>query len=219
VSVTTSEGVPGDSPANVRAINFDNTIEVTWVPVNEPNGLLLGYRIFASFAGSENVELTTEVGDVTQTNLDLGSGQEYSIRVAGFTAVGQGPLSSQARVVLPSASSDDNGVLIGILVPVVVVLLVVAALVIYRERRRSRRQLAKILAEQQVLDVIPYNFQNLRTDIRLENEGNNESDDLYGEIHREKAPREIDPRALEFKRELGSGAFGEVRKNVNVEEL
>eukprot|EP00045_Choanoeca_perplexa_P018104 m.277930 g.277930 ORF g.277930 m.277930 type:complete len:2740 (-) comp17715_c0_seq2:2905-11124(-) len=209
VSVTTTEGVPDDPPANVRAINFDNTIEVTWVPVDEPNGALLGYRVFALAAGSDTADVT-EVGDVTQTNLDLDPGQEYEIRVAGYTAVGEGPLSDQARVVISRESSDNSSVLIGILVPVIVVLLVLAAIVIYRERRRSSRQVAKILAEQQVLDVVPYNFQNLRSDIRMENEGNDESDDLYGEIHREKAPREIDPRALEFKRELGSGAFGEV---------
>ena len=89
--------VPDDPPQNICAIGIEPTVlKAYWLPVSNEtiNGIRLGYKLslFTS-AGTiiRNYTLNASVLSLEITGLDIWT--NYSIRMAAFTIVGDGPWS------------------------------------------------------------------------------------------------------------------------------
>jgi hypothetical protein len=207
ISIPTSEGVPSDSPSSLRVVVEERAVILAWLPLQQPNGVLLGYTVQVT-AISGGVVREQQVPGNNATVEQLQAGQTYAVAVAGRTAVGQGPFTPQQNINIPGgASADDSnvGVLVGMLVPLFIAFVVIAAFLVYRERKRARRQVDKVLAEHVLLSTaVPYDFKKLHEDLRKENEGDDTSA-LYGEIHRSRMPVELSSRSLTLDRRLGAG--------------
>ncbi|EDQ88354.1 uncharacterized protein MONBRDRAFT_44299 [Monosiga brevicollis MX1] len=211
ITFNTTEGIPFDAPT-VSAFETADGVRISWDPPSQPNGQIVSYILWTSVDGEEASSqlLTARMYDLS---LDKERSVSYEFRVAANTAAGRGPASDTEAVTIAASSSGqgDSGsdVIVGIVIPVVVVLIILAVLLVYQERRRARRQVDKILAEQAVLGEKPYNFKNLHQDLMEEN-SNEDDEELYGHIHRNKQPYELPSRSLVLDKILGSGAFGEV---------
>lgn len=89
--------VPDDPPQNIRAFGIEPTVlKAYWLPVcNETiNGIGLGYKLsLFPTAGTiiRNYTLNASVLSLEITGLDIWT--NYSIRMAAFTIVGDGPWS------------------------------------------------------------------------------------------------------------------------------
>ncbi|XP_066507919.1 receptor-type tyrosine-protein phosphatase F-like [Hoplias malabaricus] len=102
VETRTGEQAPSSPPLNVQARMLSaSTMLVQWEPPEEPNGQIRGYRIYYSTDAdaqlsawhkhnTDDSRLTTISGLITNTT--------YSLRVLGFTSVGDGPPSDALQV-------------------------------------------------------------------------------------------------------------------------
>ncbi|XP_066512489.1 receptor-type tyrosine-protein phosphatase F isoform X4 [Hoplias malabaricus] len=102
VETRTGEQAPSSPPLNVQARMLSaSTMLVQWEPPEEPNGQIRGYRIYYSTDAdaqlsawhkhnTDDSRLTTISGLITNTT--------YSLRVLGFTSVGDGPPSDTLQV-------------------------------------------------------------------------------------------------------------------------
>lgn len=102
VDTRTSEQAPSSPPLHVQARMLSpSTMLVQWEPPEEPNGLIRGYRVYYTSEhdaplsawqkhNTDDSQLTTISGltrDIT-----------YSLRVLGFTSVGDGPPSDVLQI-------------------------------------------------------------------------------------------------------------------------
>ena len=89
--------VPDDPPRNIRAIGTEPTvIDAHWLPVSNEtiNGIGLGYRLALFTTAGENIRnytLNASVLSLKITGLEIWT--NYSIKMAAFTIVGDGPWS------------------------------------------------------------------------------------------------------------------------------
>uniref|UniRef100_A0A4W5K261 Fibronectin type-III domain-containing protein n=1 Tax=Hucho hucho TaxID=62062 RepID=A0A4W5K261_9TELE len=102
VDTRTSEQAPSSPPLAVQARMLSaSTMLVQWEPPEEPNGQIRGYRVYyssdlrAPLSGwqkhnTDDSRLTTISGLTTDIT--------YSLRVLGFTSVGDGPPSDVLQV-------------------------------------------------------------------------------------------------------------------------
>ncbi|XP_060934460.1 protein tyrosine phosphatase receptor type Fa isoform X5 [Limanda limanda] len=102
VDTRTSEQAPSSPPLQVQArMLSSSTMLVQWEPPEEPNGLILGYKVYYSSThntplsawqkhNTDNSQLTTISGLTTDIT--------YSLRVLGFTSVGDGPSSDVLQI-------------------------------------------------------------------------------------------------------------------------
>ena len=93
--------VPTLSPLNVRGfLDSSERINITWqpVPLEQHNGIILGYRVVYGTQGGLHKNVTV---NVTTLSVALGNLQTYTlyhIRVAAFTVIGDGILSDAITV-------------------------------------------------------------------------------------------------------------------------
>ncbi|XP_073332299.1 receptor-type tyrosine-protein phosphatase F-like [Pagrus major] len=102
VDTRTSEQAPSSPPLHVQArMLSSSTMLVQWEPPEEPNGQIQGYRVYYSSEhdaplstwqkhNTDNSQLTTISGLTTDIT--------YSLRVLGFTSVGDGPPSDVLQI-------------------------------------------------------------------------------------------------------------------------
>ncbi|XP_062865397.1 receptor-type tyrosine-protein phosphatase F-like isoform X2 [Trichomycterus rosablanca] len=102
VETRTSEQAPSSPPLHVQArMLSSSTMLVQWEPPEEPNGQIRGYRMYYSTEpdaqlsawqkhNTDDSRLTTISGLITDVT--------YSLRVLGFTSVGDGPPSDVLQV-------------------------------------------------------------------------------------------------------------------------
>nr|XP_046248902.1 protein tyrosine phosphatase receptor type Fa isoform X8 [Scatophagus argus] len=102
VDTRTSEQAPSSPPLHVQArMLSSSTMLVQWEPPEEPNGQIRGYRVYYSSEheaplsawqkhNTDDSQLTTISGLTTDIT--------YSLRVLGFTSVGDGPPSDVLQI-------------------------------------------------------------------------------------------------------------------------
>nr|XP_029132824.1 receptor-type tyrosine-protein phosphatase F-like isoform X2 [Labrus bergylta] len=102
VNTRTSEQAPSSAPLHVKArMLSSSTMLVQWDPPEEPNGQISGYRVFYSSEhdASYGTWLTQDTDDSQLTIItDLTTDITYSLRVLGFTSMGNGPLSDVLQI-------------------------------------------------------------------------------------------------------------------------
>ncbi|XP_035508671.1 protein tyrosine phosphatase receptor type Fa [Morone saxatilis] len=102
VDTRTSEQAPSSPPLHVQArMLSSSTMLIQWEPPEEPNGQIRGYRVYYSSEhetplsawqkhNTDDSQLTTISGLTTDIT--------YSLRVLGFTSVGDGPPSDVLQI-------------------------------------------------------------------------------------------------------------------------
>uniref|UniRef100_A0A3Q2CCZ5 Receptor-type tyrosine-protein phosphatase F n=1 Tax=Cyprinodon variegatus TaxID=28743 RepID=A0A3Q2CCZ5_CYPVA len=102
VEIRTGEQAPSSPPLHVRArLLSSTTILMEWEPPEEPNGQLQGYRIYYRSEPSSPVSSwqILNTNDSRSTSISgLTPNITYSLRILGFTAVGDGPLSDVLQI-------------------------------------------------------------------------------------------------------------------------
>ncbi|XP_041647503.1 receptor-type tyrosine-protein phosphatase S-like isoform X4 [Cheilinus undulatus] len=102
VNTRTSEQAPSSAPLNVQARMLNSsTMMVQWDPPEESNGQIRGYRIY--YSSEHDAPLSAwqrhNTGDGQLTTISgLTTDITYSLRVQGFTTVGDGPLSDVLQI-------------------------------------------------------------------------------------------------------------------------
>ncbi|XP_058274564.1 receptor-type tyrosine-protein phosphatase F isoform X1 [Hemibagrus wyckioides] len=102
VETRTSEQAPSSPPLHVQArMLSSSTMLVQWEPPEEPNGQIRGYRIY--YTTDPDLQLSAwlkhNTDDSRLTTISgLTTNVTYSLRVLGFTSVGDGPPSDVLQV-------------------------------------------------------------------------------------------------------------------------
>ncbi|XP_030289795.1 receptor-type tyrosine-protein phosphatase F-like isoform X5 [Sparus aurata] len=102
VDTRTSEQAPSSPPLHVQArMLSSSTMLVQWEPPEEPNGQIQGYRVY--YSPEHDAPLSTwQKHNTDNSQLTIISGLTtnitYSLRVLGFTSVGDGPSSEVLQV-------------------------------------------------------------------------------------------------------------------------
>uniref|UniRef100_A0A8C6PP97 Receptor-type tyrosine-protein phosphatase F n=1 Tax=Nothobranchius furzeri TaxID=105023 RepID=A0A8C6PP97_NOTFU len=102
VETRTGEQAPSSAPLHVQArLLSSSNILVQWEPPEEPNGQIQGYRIYYSSEPSEQSS-TWKIHNTDESRFTtisgLTPGLTYSLKMLGFTAVGDGPLSDVLQI-------------------------------------------------------------------------------------------------------------------------
>ncbi|KAM4739996.1 protein tyrosine phosphatase receptor type Fa, partial [Anableps anableps] len=102
VEIRTGEQAPSSPPLHVQARLLSSTsILVEWESPEEPNGQLQGYRIYYSSEPNNPIS-TWQIHNINDSKFTSISGLTpnitYSLRMLGFTAVGDGPLSDVLQI-------------------------------------------------------------------------------------------------------------------------
>ncbi|MEQ2301099.1 hypothetical protein AMECASPLE_032555, partial [Ameca splendens] len=102
VEIRTGEQAPSSPPLHVRArLLSSTTILVEWEPPEESNGQLQGYRIYYSSEPNDPLSSwqTHNINDSKFTSITgLMPNITYSLRMLGFTSMGEGPLSDVLQI-------------------------------------------------------------------------------------------------------------------------
>lgn len=102
VETRTGEQAPSSPPLHVQArMLSSSTMLVQWEPPEEPNGQIRGYRVYYSPDMSPPLSAWTKhnTDDSSLTTISgLTPDITYSLRVLGFTSVGDGPPSDVLQV-------------------------------------------------------------------------------------------------------------------------
>uniref|UniRef100_A0A7N8YD30 Receptor-type tyrosine-protein phosphatase F n=1 Tax=Mastacembelus armatus TaxID=205130 RepID=A0A7N8YD30_9TELE len=102
VETRTSEQAPSSPPLHVQArMLSSSTMLVQWEPPDEPNGQIRGYRVY--YSSEHDAPLSTwQKHNTDDSQLTTISGVTpditYSLRVLGFTSVGDGPPSDILQI-------------------------------------------------------------------------------------------------------------------------
>uniref|UniRef100_A0A668VYP7 Receptor-type tyrosine-protein phosphatase F n=1 Tax=Oreochromis aureus TaxID=47969 RepID=A0A668VYP7_OREAU len=117
VDTRTSEQAPSSPPLHVQArMLSSSTMLVQWEPPEEPNGQIRGYRVY--YSSDHDAPLSAwqkhNTDDSHFTTISgLTTDITYSLRVLGFTSVGDGPpsdtLQIKTRQGVPAQPSDFDG--------------------------------------------------------------------------------------------------------------
>ncbi|XP_076730599.1 protein tyrosine phosphatase receptor type Fa isoform X12 [Maylandia zebra] len=117
VDTRTSEQAPSSPPLHVQArMLSSSTMLVQWEPPEEPNGQIRGYRVY--YSSDHDAPLSAwqkhNTDDSHFTTISgLATDITYSLRVLGFTSVGDGPpsdtLQIKTRQGVPAQPSDFDG--------------------------------------------------------------------------------------------------------------
>lgn len=102
VDTRTSEQAPSSPPLHIQArMLSSNTMLVQWEPPEEPNGQIQGYRVYYTTASNAPLH-TWQKHNTDDSPLTTISGLipniTYSLRVQGFTTVGDSPPSDVLQI-------------------------------------------------------------------------------------------------------------------------
>ena len=84
---------PEDAPANVTILKFDDKLNITWIPPQKPNGVIVMYHVNVTDAEDNEIQEynTTQTSLVTDS---LKYYHWYRISVLAATKIGNGPAST-----------------------------------------------------------------------------------------------------------------------------
>uniref|UniRef100_A0A672HRZ3 Receptor-type tyrosine-protein phosphatase delta n=2 Tax=Salarias fasciatus TaxID=181472 RepID=A0A672HRZ3_SALFA len=115
VEARTAEQAPSSPPRQVigRMLSA-TTAMIHWDEPEEPNGQVVGYRVYYTSDNTLPVNQKQMVRSVSFITIqDLTPNKTYYIRVLAFTSVGDGPLSQDLQIIaktgVPSQPSDFKG--------------------------------------------------------------------------------------------------------------
>uniref|UniRef100_A0A8C5HND4 Receptor-type tyrosine-protein phosphatase delta n=1 Tax=Gouania willdenowi TaxID=441366 RepID=A0A8C5HND4_GOUWI len=115
VEARTAEQAPSSPPRQVigRMLSA-TTAMIHWDEPEEPNGQVVGYRVYYTSDGTLPVNQKQMVRSANFITIqDLTPNKTYYIRVLAFTSVGDGPLSQDLQIIaktgVPSQPSDFKG--------------------------------------------------------------------------------------------------------------
>ncbi|XP_015249168.1 PREDICTED: receptor-type tyrosine-protein phosphatase delta isoform X39 [Cyprinodon variegatus] len=117
IEAKTAEQAPSTAPRQVRGHMMSATTAVIqWDEPEEPNGQIMGYRVYFTMDSNQHVNLW-EKQIVRGTNFVTIQGlipnKTYYIKVLAYTSVGDGPLSPELQIIaktgVPSQPTDFKG--------------------------------------------------------------------------------------------------------------
>ncbi|XP_043954028.1 receptor-type tyrosine-protein phosphatase S-like isoform X28 [Gambusia affinis] len=117
IEAKTAEQAPSTAPRQVRGHMMSATTAVIqWDEPEEPNGQIMGYRVYYTMDYSQQVNLWEKQivrGSNFVTIQGLIPNKTYYIKVLAFTSVGDGPLSPELQIIaktgVPSQPTDFKG--------------------------------------------------------------------------------------------------------------
>ncbi|XP_054906990.1 receptor-type tyrosine-protein phosphatase delta isoform X16 [Poeciliopsis prolifica] len=117
IEAKTAEQAPSTAPRQVRGHMMSATTAVIqWDEPEEPNGQIMGYRVYYTMDYSQHVNLWEKQivrGSNFVTIQGLIPNKTYYIKVLAFTSVGDGPLSPELQIIaktgVPSQPTDFKG--------------------------------------------------------------------------------------------------------------
>uniref|UniRef100_A0A3P8VB31 Receptor-type tyrosine-protein phosphatase S n=1 Tax=Cynoglossus semilaevis TaxID=244447 RepID=A0A3P8VB31_CYNSE len=117
IEAKTAEQAPSTAPRQVRGHMMSATTAVIhWDEPEEPNGQIMGYRVYYTTDSSQHVNLWEKQivrGVLFVTIQGLIPNRTYYIKVLAYTSVGDGPLSPDLQIIaktgVPSQPTDFRG--------------------------------------------------------------------------------------------------------------
>ncbi|KAM4564828.1 receptor-type tyrosine-protein phosphatase delta isoform 3-T3 [Fundulus diaphanus] len=117
IEAKTAEQAPSTAPRLVRGHMMSATTAVIqWDEPEEPNGQIMGYRVYYTMDSSQHVNLWEKQivrGSNFVTIQGLIPNKTYFIKVLAYTSVGDGPLSPELQIIaktgVPSQPTDFKG--------------------------------------------------------------------------------------------------------------
>ncbi|XP_037116513.1 receptor-type tyrosine-protein phosphatase S-like isoform X16 [Syngnathus acus] len=117
VEAKTAEQAPSTAPRRVRGQMLSSTTAaINWEEPEEPNGQIMGYRVYYTLDSNQHVNLWEKqiVRGVNFVTIQgLIPNKTYYIKVLAFTSVGDGPLSPDLQIIaktgVPSQPTDFKG--------------------------------------------------------------------------------------------------------------
>ncbi|XP_013859792.1 receptor-type tyrosine-protein phosphatase delta isoform X19 [Austrofundulus limnaeus] len=117
IEAKTAEQAPSTAPRQVRGHMMSATTAVIqWDEPEEPNGQIMGYRVYYTMDPTQHVNLWEKQmvqGSNFATIQGLIPNKTYYIKVLAFTSVGDGPLSADLQIIaktgVPSQPTDFKG--------------------------------------------------------------------------------------------------------------
>ncbi|XP_012720367.2 receptor-type tyrosine-protein phosphatase delta isoform X10 [Fundulus heteroclitus] len=117
IEAKTAEQAPSTAPRQVRGHMMSATTAVIqWDEPEEPNGQIMGYRVYYTMDSSQHVNLWEKQivrGSNFVTIQGLIPNKTYFIKVLAYTSVGDGPLSPELQIIaktgVPSQPTDFKG--------------------------------------------------------------------------------------------------------------
>ncbi|XP_032439026.1 receptor-type tyrosine-protein phosphatase S isoform X19 [Xiphophorus hellerii] len=117
IEAKTAEQAPSTAPRQVRGHMMSATTAVIqWDEPEEPNGQIMGYRVYYTMDYSQHVNVWEKQivrGSNFVTIQGLIPNKTYYIKVLAFTSVGDGPLSPELQIIaktgVPSQPTDFKG--------------------------------------------------------------------------------------------------------------
>ncbi|XP_062305456.1 receptor-type tyrosine-protein phosphatase delta-like isoform X32 [Osmerus eperlanus] len=117
IEAKTAEQAPSTAPRQVRGRMLSATTAVIhWDEPEEPNGQIMGYRVYYTMDSNQHVNLWEKQivrGSNFLTIQGLIPNKTYYIKVLAYTSVGDGPLSADLQIIaktgVPSQPTDFKG--------------------------------------------------------------------------------------------------------------
>ncbi|XP_029310610.1 receptor-type tyrosine-protein phosphatase delta isoform X31 [Cottoperca gobio] len=117
IEAKTAEQAPSTAPRQVRGHMLSTTTAVIhWDEPEEPNGQIMGYRVYYTMDSSQHVNIWEKQivrGSNFVTIQGLIPNKTYYIKVLAYTSVGDGPLSADLQIIaktgVPSQPTDLRG--------------------------------------------------------------------------------------------------------------
>ncbi|XP_017269869.1 receptor-type tyrosine-protein phosphatase delta isoform X27 [Kryptolebias marmoratus] len=117
IEAKTAEQAPSTAPRQVRGHMMSATTAVIqWDEPEEPNGQIMGYRVYYTMDPTQHVNLWEKQivrGSNFVTIQGLIPNKTYYIKVLAYTSVGDGPLSADLQIIaktgVPSQPTDFKG--------------------------------------------------------------------------------------------------------------
>nr|XP_043877783.1 receptor-type tyrosine-protein phosphatase delta-like isoform X23 [Solea senegalensis] len=117
IEAKTAEQAPSTAPRQVRGHMLSTTTAVIhWDEPEEPNGQIMGYRVYYTMDSAQHVNLWEKQivrGSNFVTIQGLIPNKTYYIKVLAYTSVGDGPLSTDLQIIaktgVPSQPTEFKG--------------------------------------------------------------------------------------------------------------
>ncbi|XP_053314796.1 tyrosine-protein kinase Mer isoform X2 [Spea bombifrons] len=225
---STTEGAPSSVPQNVSVVLNDtlSLLHVSWLqpPVNETNGLLLGYKIKNRWKiyGSQTMEYSMDSNSTAALIPLKATNATCFVSVAAFTKGGIGPYSQPVQIIIPgdgsitsapsSTAAPGNAspylILLGFICSVMIFLLIIYGAVVFI-RRRKEIEFGHAFVNSDDSDIV-VNYKAKKSYNRKAIEVTLSTLGINGELQQKLEDVMIEGSLLTLGKVLGEGEFGSV---------